>query len=288
MLPAAHRQHHPERGRDRRHAGRPPPGVRRSDTSPSRARRRTPVLAQIRQDRHLGAWNVYCALYGSPGTGRGQLEDRHRDHQARPARAASSRRKRPATPAVQYRAQLMSGVPNLQEFGLYNWRGAAARCGLRRSPGARQRCDKQYALAKKILNKHGLDYVGEFIVGWRDMHHVIDVLYDRTSEEKPGAPTPASTSCSTSSRRKATPSTASTPRSRSASREPTAGQARGRAQDQSARARPRTASGAGQVRHRHLTPPGAAGSPRTPAARACALACRPRPRRRSRPRSTAR
>lgn len=42
----------------------------------------------------------------------------------------------------------------------------------------------QYALAKQILNKHGLDYVGEFIVGWRDMHHVIDVLYDRTNPEE--------------------------------------------------------------------------------------------------------
>ncbi len=26
--------------------------------------------------------------------------------------------------------------------------------------------------------------MGEFIVGWRDMHHVIDVLYDRSSEEE--------------------------------------------------------------------------------------------------------
>ena len=25
----------------------------------------------------------------------------------------------------------------------------------------------------------GVDYFGEFVVGWRDMHHVIDVLYDR-------------------------------------------------------------------------------------------------------------
>lgn len=45
-------------------------------------------------------------------------------------------------------------------------------------------CDKQKTLAKTILNKHGLDYVGEFIVGWRDMHHVIDVLYDRTNPEE--------------------------------------------------------------------------------------------------------
>lgn len=27
------------------------------------------------------------------------------------------------TQPFKYRAELMSGVPNLQEFGLYNWRG---------------------------------------------------------------------------------------------------------------------------------------------------------------------
>lgn len=45
-------------------------------------------------------------------------------------------------------------------------------------------CEKQKTLAKTILNKHGLDYVGEFIVGWRDMHHVIDVLYNRNDPEE--------------------------------------------------------------------------------------------------------
>jgi 4-cresol dehydrogenase (hydroxylating) len=36
------------------------------------------------------------------------------------------------------------------------------------------------SLIKQILAKHGLDYSGEFIVGMRDMHHIVDVLYDKT------------------------------------------------------------------------------------------------------------
>jgi 4-cresol dehydrogenase (hydroxylating) len=43
---------------------------------------------------------------------------------------------------------------------------------------------KQMKMAKDILAKYGFDYVGEFIVGWRDMHHVIDLLYDRSDEEQ--------------------------------------------------------------------------------------------------------
>ena len=39
-------------------------------------------------------------------------------------------------------------------------------------------------LAKSILTEFGLDYVAEFIVGWRDMHHIIDLLFDRTDPEQ--------------------------------------------------------------------------------------------------------
>jgi len=42
----------------------------------------------------------------------------------------------------------------------------------------------QMNLAKAILNEHGLDYVAEFIVGMRDLHHVVDVLFDRSDPEE--------------------------------------------------------------------------------------------------------
>jgi len=133
----------------------------------------------------LGAWNVYAALYGSPEqvevnwkivtdtikrSGKGKIVTQEEAGDRQP---------------FKYRAQLMSGVPNLQEFGLYNWRGGGGSMWFAPVSQARGgECEKQVKLAKTILNKHGLDYVGEFIVGWRDMHHVIDVLYDRTSEEE--------------------------------------------------------------------------------------------------------
>ncbi len=160
-------------------------GVRRSDYITEPGATPDSVLAQIRQDRHLGAWNVYCALYGSPE----QVEVNWKIVTETIKRAGKGRivtqEEAGDTQPFKYRAQLMSGVPNLQEFGLYNWRGGGGSMWFAPVSQARgSECDKQYALAKKILNKHGLDYVGEFIVGWRDMHHVIDVLYDRTSEEE--------------------------------------------------------------------------------------------------------
>ena len=88
------------------------------------------------------------------------------------------------TQPFKYHAELMYGIPNLQEFGLYNWRGGGSMWFAPVSEARGSECRKQAGLAKRILHKHGLDYVGEFIVGPRDMHHIIDVLFDRTDADE--------------------------------------------------------------------------------------------------------
>jgi len=138
------------------------------------------AVARIMKDHDLGYWNVYAALYGSQeqvdvnwnivegafkaSGGEILTEDQVGDR-----------------PTFKYRADLMRGDMNLQEFGLYNWRGGGG--SLWFAPVSQSRGSetlKQMEMAQRILKKHGLDYVGEFIVGWRDMHHIIDVLFDRT------------------------------------------------------------------------------------------------------------
>jgi 4-cresol dehydrogenase (hydroxylating) len=78
----------------------------------------------------------------------------------------------------------MRGGMDLREFNLYNWRGGGG--SLWFAPVCQARGSetlKQMAMAKRILTKHGLDYTGEFIVGMRDMHHILDMLFDRTDPE---------------------------------------------------------------------------------------------------------
>jgi 4-cresol dehydrogenase (hydroxylating) len=88
-------------------------------------------------------------------------------------------------PAFRYRAELSRGNMTLQEFGLYNWRGGGGSMWFAPVSQARgSETLKQVQMATTILNKHGLDYVGEFIVGGRDMHHIIDVLFNRTDPEE--------------------------------------------------------------------------------------------------------
>ncbi|MDZ5456230.1 FAD-binding oxidoreductase [Azohydromonas lata] len=159
--------------------------VRRADYTQASGATPQAVIDRIKKDKGLGAWNVYAALYGTQeqvdvnwkiitqvvqGSGKGQL---------------ITEEEAGGTQPFKYRAELMSGVPNLQEFGLYNWRGGGGSMWFAPVSQARgSECGKQVELATRILNKHGLDYVGEFIVGWRDMHHVIDVLYDRSNPEE--------------------------------------------------------------------------------------------------------
>lgn len=144
-----------------------------------------PILKRIQDDTGMGAWNLYAALYGTQEQidvnwkivtetfkrlGKGRIVTQEEAGDTQP---------------FKYRAEMMYGVPNLQEFGLYNWRGGGGSMWFAPVSEARgSECRKQAALAKSILHKHGLDYVAEFIVAPRDMHHVIDVLYDRTNPEE--------------------------------------------------------------------------------------------------------
>ena len=159
--------------------------TRRSDYITTPGHTPDHIIKQIQKDKDLGAWNVYAALYGTQEqvdvnwkiitdvlkkAGKGRIVTKEEAGDRQP---------------FKYRSQLMSGVPNLQEFGLYNWRGGGGSMWFAPVSQARgSECDKQAKMAKDILNKYGFDYVGEFIVGWRDMHHVIDVLYDRTNPEE--------------------------------------------------------------------------------------------------------
>lgn len=129
----------------------------------------------------MGMWNLYAGLYGSP-------EQNEVNWQIIQGAVKASGKGKILTaeqvgddPVFQYRADLMQGKMNMKEFGLYNWRGGGGSTWFAPVSQARgSETLKQMEMAKTIMSKHGIDYVAEFIVGWRDMHHVIDLLYDRT------------------------------------------------------------------------------------------------------------
>jgi 4-cresol dehydrogenase (hydroxylating) len=139
------------------------------------------AVRQLMKQHNLGAWNVYAALYGTQE----QVDVNWKIVTQALGKSGKAKivteQDAGDDPAFAYRAALMRGDMNLVEFSLYNWRGGGG--SLWFAPVSQARGSetlKQMALTKRILAKHGLDYNGEFIVGMRDMHHIVDVLYDRT------------------------------------------------------------------------------------------------------------
>lgn len=142
------------------------------------------AVHRLIRDQHMGLWNVYAALYGTQE----QVDVNWRIITATFGKSGKAKflteQEAGDDPQFAYRAVLMRGGMDLREFNLYNWRGGGG--SLWFAPVSQARGSetlKQMRLAKRILAKYGLDYTGEFVVGMRDLHHILDVLYDRTDPE---------------------------------------------------------------------------------------------------------
>ena len=142
------------------------------------------AVSKIQKDHNIGAWNVYAGLYGTKETNDANWKIIEAVAAGTGGKIITAEQSK-GSQALQYRFDLMKGKPNLGEFGLYNWRGGGGSIWFAPVSQAKgSETLKQMKMAKDILAKYGFDYVGEFIVGWRDMHHVIDLLFDRSDEEQ--------------------------------------------------------------------------------------------------------
>jgi len=140
------------------------------------------AVRQIRREHGLGAWSVYAGLYGT-----GEQVDVNWKLVSQAFRSIGGKVMTDSeltdNPIFQYRAALMRGDMTLAEFGLYNWRGGGGSSWFAPVSQARgSETLKQMKLAQDILGEYGFDYVAEFVVGWRDMHHIIALLFDRTNQ----------------------------------------------------------------------------------------------------------
>jgi 4-cresol dehydrogenase (hydroxylating) len=151
-------------------------------------------VRKLAKDHHLGIWNVYAALYGAQE----QIDLNWKIVTQAFGKSGKAKilteREAGDGPAFKYRASLMRGDMTLQEFSLLNWRGGGSMWFAPVSQARGSETLKQMALTKEILAKYGLDYSGKFIVGMRDMHHIVDVLYARLIPVRSRRHTSASTS----------------------------------------------------------------------------------------------
>lgn len=136
------------------------------------------VRAKIASDFDLGMWNFYGALYGPPP----MMENTWKVVEAAFQQVPGAKvfLDRGNDPAWAYRTKLMRGIPNMTEFSLMNWVGGGGHINFSpiSAPDGKEALH-QYRLVEQRCHDYGFDYIGEFIIGWRDMHHILMLMFDR-------------------------------------------------------------------------------------------------------------
>ncbi len=140
---------------------------------------------QIMADQEIGMWNFYGALYGPPPV-MDTLWSVIRDAFARVpgAKFYFPEDRKQDNDVLKHRAQTMRGVPRLTEYGFVNWVGGGGHIGFSPvSPIKGSEAMKQYTMVRDRMHEHGFDYMSVFAIGWREMHHVVELIFDRHDAE---------------------------------------------------------------------------------------------------------
>lgn len=139
------------------------------------------VARRIMADQEIGMWNFCGALYGPPPV-MDTLWTAIRDSFASipGAKFYFPEERKNEFDLLKHRADAMRGVPKLTEFNFLNWNGGGGHIGFSPvSPITGRDAIKQYRMVSRRVREYGFDYMGLLAVGWREMHHVTVIVYDR-------------------------------------------------------------------------------------------------------------
>ena len=133
----------------------------------------------------LGMWNTYFALYGTEQTV-GAIEPIIRAQLTASGGEVMTEAEMEGNPWFHHHKTLMQGGLNLDEIGLLRWRGSGGGLAWFAPVAAAKgrEAEQQTALAREILDKHGFDYTAAYAIGWRDLHHIIALLYDKGNPDE--------------------------------------------------------------------------------------------------------
>lgn len=158
--------------------------ARRADVFPGEGSVTDEWITQFTRDHHLGIWVMQAALYGSAAQVAADWALVEQAY-AKSGAMLLTDRELGDEPTWQHAKRLMAGELDLDEFGLYNWRGGGGSAWF--APVARATGADATAiitLGKQILAEFGFDYLGGFMVQQRNMIAVMDLLFDRSSPDE--------------------------------------------------------------------------------------------------------
>ncbi|GAA6008239.1 FAD-binding oxidoreductase [Rhodotorula paludigena] len=136
--------------------------------------------------KNQGVWNFYGALYGPKA-----VRDCHWEIiQAEFSKVKGAKHyfvgDLDEKSLLQYRDLTMQGIPNNHELQWLSWRGPgyAHLFFAPISPTRGHDAEVQYDLCKKLCKKYNFQYMGNFCIGAREMHHILDLIYDPNDDDE--------------------------------------------------------------------------------------------------------
>ncbi len=154
---------------------------RRSDVWQGEGSATDEAVKKAAKANDLGMWNTYFALYGTDESV-AAIEPIVRGALTASGGEVLTEKEMGGNPWFHHHATLMRGGLNLDEIGLARWKGNGG--GLAWfapvAPAKGDETARQTALAKEILGKYGFDYTAAYAIGWRELHHIIALLFDKT------------------------------------------------------------------------------------------------------------
>ncbi|MEO0061829.1 MAG: hypothetical protein RLZZ08_389 [Pseudomonadota bacterium] len=142
------------------------------------------VLKAAAKKNDLGMWNVYFALYGTNET-IAATEPILRGAFEAIGGEVLTEKEMGGNPYFEHHRTLMRGGLSLEEKGLVRWWGpnGGAIAFAPVAPAKGSETAGQTALATEIMNKWGFDYAPAYVVGGRELHHIIFLMFDTADND---------------------------------------------------------------------------------------------------------
>ncbi|KAF2019975.1 vanillyl alcohol oxidase [Aaosphaeria arxii CBS 175.79] len=139
----------------------------------------------IAKDLNLGRWNFYGALYGPDPIRAALWSEIKQAFSQIPGAQFFFPEDTPDDSVLRVRDKTLQGIPTYDELKWIDWVPNGAHLFF--SPIAKCAGDDammQYSITKKRCQEAGLDFLGTFTVGLREMHHIVCIVFDKTSAKE--------------------------------------------------------------------------------------------------------
>lgn len=143
-------------------------------------------IKSLQKKLDIGYWNLYGSLYGPDPIRAVYWSAIHEAFSKIPgARLLLHEEGRKHPGVLDLRAKVHSGIPCYEEIKWVGWVPNGAHFFF--APIAEARAgaaSRQFEISKKRVLEAGFDLFGGFLVGMRELHHIICIVYDRTKADE--------------------------------------------------------------------------------------------------------